>query len=90
MVRVQDTELYEKPDSDVLDWAAREERVLLTHDVDTMIGHAWDRVRLGLRMPGVVVVRVQMQIGAAVEELESVITASRGGELENQVLFIPL
>jgi hypothetical protein len=37
------------PDPDVLEWAAREGRILLTHDVNTMLGHAWDRVRLGFR-----------------------------------------
>ncbi|MDE3076376.1 MAG: DUF5615 family PIN-like protein [Chloroflexota bacterium] len=90
LIRVQDTKLYEKPDPDVLDWAAHETRVLLTHDARTMIGHAWDRVRRGLPMPGLIVVKPQMQIGTAVDELEYVIIASRERELENQVLFIPM
>ena len=36
MIRVQDTDLLGADDAAVLEWAAREGRVLLTHDLDTM------------------------------------------------------
>lgn len=45
LVRVQDAGLSGALDPDVLEWAAREKRVLLTHDFDTLIGRAWARVR---------------------------------------------
>jgi predicted nuclease of predicted toxin-antitoxin system len=52
MVRVQDTPLYGAPDDVVLAWAATENRVLLTRDVQTLVNDAYDRVRAGLPMPG--------------------------------------
>jgi hypothetical protein len=36
LVRVQDVGLSETDDPDILAWAAREQRVVLTHDVNTM------------------------------------------------------
>ncbi|MBA2447710.1 MAG: DUF5615 family PIN-like protein [Chloroflexi bacterium] len=55
LVRVQDVGLAEAKDPAILDWAAREGRVLLTHDVRTMSRFAYERVRRGERMPGLVV-----------------------------------
>jgi hypothetical protein len=40
---VQDANLPEKNDPDMLEWVAREGRVLLSHDVVTMRKHAYDR-----------------------------------------------
>ena len=51
VVRVQDVGLSGKPDSEVLEWAARHGRVLLTHDVSTMKTHAYARVAGSLPMP---------------------------------------
>lgn len=36
IVRVQDTHLYQAADPVVLEWAAKEDCILLTHDVQTM------------------------------------------------------
>jgi len=36
ITRIQDTELYSKPDPQVLAWAAEKGYILLTHDVNTM------------------------------------------------------
>src|SRR6185312_2783929 len=52
IVRVQDAGLAGSPDPIVLAWAAGAERVLLTHDRDTMPNFAYDRVRAGEPMPG--------------------------------------
>jgi predicted nuclease of predicted toxin-antitoxin system len=56
LVRVQDVGLSGADDPTVLAWAAREHRVLLTHDVATLVGVALDRVTDGKAMPGVVAV----------------------------------
>ncbi len=42
VVRVQDTEIYEADDPIVLEWAAKENRILLTHDVRTMSRYAYE------------------------------------------------
>ena len=47
IVRVQDAGLSGAEDREILEWAAREDRVLLTHDVTTLTRHAFDRVKAG-------------------------------------------
>ncbi|MEA5602764.1 DUF5615 family PIN-like protein [Nostoc sp. UHCC 0252] len=47
ILRVQDVGLSGKDDPTVLDWAAQEGRILLTHDVSTITRYAYDRVRQG-------------------------------------------
>ena len=90
ILRVQDTPLYQAADSAVLDWAASEDRILLTHDVQTMTKHAYDRIRAGLPMPGVIEVRDDVPVGQAIEEILIVLLASEPGELANRITFIPL
>jgi predicted nuclease of predicted toxin-antitoxin system len=51
VVRVQDAGLSGADDARVLEWAARQGRVLLTHDVTTMTYLAYERVRAGKPMP---------------------------------------
>ncbi len=48
IVRVQDVGLKGANDPDVLSWAAQEGRIVLTHDVATMITFAYERIDAGL------------------------------------------
>lgn len=41
-------------------------RILLTHDVHTMTKYAYDRIRAGLPMPGMIEVREDLAIGQAI------------------------
>jgi len=45
LARVQDVGLREVDDPGVLEWAARDGRIVLTHDVNTMPAFAYDRIR---------------------------------------------
>src|SRR5215203_148066 len=45
VVRVQDTFLYGTDDQPLLQFAADENRIVLTNDVETLVGYAWERVR---------------------------------------------
>lgn len=47
IVRIQDVGLSGADDPTVLEWAAQEGRVLLTHDVATMTEYAYQRVSAG-------------------------------------------
>jgi predicted nuclease of predicted toxin-antitoxin system len=67
VVRVQDVGLSAAADPDVLEWAAAEGRVLLTHDRETMPNFAYQRVRAGQPMPGVFLVSDQTPTGQAVD-----------------------
>ena len=65
ILRVQDAGLRSAEDPDVLEWAAREGRVLLSHDVQTLTHFAYERVRAQLPMPGVFEVSNKLSVGAA-------------------------
>ncbi|MEO0560685.1 MAG: DUF5615 family PIN-like protein [Chloroflexota bacterium] len=89
IVRVQDTDMVGATDPDLLEWLATEDRILLTHDVNTMRGFAYDRVRDGQPMPGVVLVRDDIGIGRMIDELELLIGAGNASDFENIVRFVP-
>ncbi|MDX2140912.1 MAG: DUF5615 family PIN-like protein, partial [Chloroflexota bacterium] len=81
IVRVQDTEIYQAADPVVLEWAAQQNRILLTHDVKTMTKHAYDRIRAGQPMPGVIEVRNRLSIGDIIEQVLIVLLTSKPDEL---------
>jgi hypothetical protein len=76
LVRAFEGGLATAPDPVLLEWAAVQDRILLTHDVNTVPGFAYDRVRGALGMPGVFLVDAHMAIGKAIEELVVVIACS--------------
>ena len=90
IVRVQDTELCGADDPTVLEWAAQEGRVLLSHDVSTITKHAYERVRAGQPMPGVFEVSRAVPIGRAIEDLLLLAECSLDDEWEGQVRYLPL
>lgn len=77
-------------DPDVLEWAAQEGRILLTHDVKTITKFAYARIEQGLPMPGVVEVNSYLDIGQVIEDLVLFIECSLENEWEGQVIFLPL
>jgi hypothetical protein len=90
IVRVQDAGLVGKSDAEVLEWAAREGRVLLTHDVTTMKRYVDERVAAGLPMPGIFEVSQQVPIARAIEDIMLLAECSLEGEWEGQIRFLPL
>jgi hypothetical protein len=90
LVRVQDTGLMQTPDPQVLVWAAAEGRILLTHDRRTVPRYAFDRLRAGEPMSGVIVVSNLMPVGQALDELELLITCSLADEFRDRVEYVPL
>ncbi|MEM9272540.1 MAG: DUF5615 family PIN-like protein [Cyanobacteria bacterium P01_F01_bin.143] len=89
VVRVQDVGLLHADDPTILEWAANENRILLTHDVATIIMYANNRIVQGLPMPGVIEVIATAPIGKVIEDLELFILCSQPDEYENQILYIP-
>lgn len=90
MLRVQDAGLVGAGDPEVLDWAAREGRVLLTHDVATITAYAYERVREGKIMPGVIEVGAKVAAGQAIEDILLIAECSLEGEWSGQVHYLPL
>jgi hypothetical protein len=90
LVRVQDAGLSGVDDPTMLSWAAREGRVLLTHDVQTLTAHAYARVAADEPMLGVLEVSWDIPIDAAIDDILLLAECSREGEWEGQVRYLPL
>lgn len=90
ILTVSDVHRRGEPDPVILDWAASEQRILITHDTSTMTASAYEKVRSGESMPGLLVVPSVFPVGRAVEEIVLFATVSREGEWEGQVLYLPL
>ena len=90
IVRAQDVGLAGIGDPDVLAWAARENRVLLTREVRTMERFAYERVGSGLPMPGIFVIGRRVPLARAIEEVLIVAGASMEGEWDGKVRHLPL
>jgi len=90
IARVQDAGLEGADDPAVLEWAASEGRVLLTHDVNTLTAFAYERIAKGLPMPGVFEVSLEVPISTAIEDISLLAECSLEGEWEGQVNHLPL
>jgi len=76
-------------DPTILEWAAREERIFLTHDVATITMYAYERINKGLPMPGVVEVIATASMGRILDDLELFVQCSLPEEYDGRILFIP-
>jgi hypothetical protein len=74
----------------VLEWAAEQGRILLTHDRRTVPPIAHDRVAAGMPMPGVFVVSADVPIGQAIDELLIAAHCLTPEECNQIVKFFPL
>lgn len=90
IVRVHDVGLDGKPDPIILQWAATENRIVLTHDANTMTEAANQRLRVGLNVPGVVIIPQGMAVGQVIATLELAIVAGMPGDWDGQVRFLSL
>ena len=90
VVRVQDVNLSGADDASVLQWAADQGRIVVTHDISTLAKHAFDRIAASQPMPGVFEVRSVAPIGQAIDDLILLAECSFDGEWEGQMCFLPL
>jgi hypothetical protein len=90
IVPVQEVGLRGADDPTILEWAANEGRVVLTHDAATMAYYAYERVRAGLPMPGVIEVADDLPLGQVIEDIFLLAEYSNKGEWESQVIYLPL
>jgi hypothetical protein len=88
LVRVQDVGLKGASDPIILEFAAGQNRVILTHDRTTMTAYARDRMDHGLRMAGLIVLEQFIQIGKAVQEVATLVQAGDTGDLDGQILYL--
>ena len=90
VIRAQDKpEIAGKDDPTLLAWAAEQGRVLLTHDVRTITRFAYERVKMGEPMPGVVEVKRPAPLNEIIDDILLLVEAGQPEDVENQVIYLP-
>lgn len=90
IVRVQDIGLSGEDDPIVLEWAAEQGRVLLTHDVATITRYAYERLANNFAMPGVIEIHTDAPIGRVIEDLFIILECGVPEDLNGQIYYLPL
>jgi hypothetical protein len=78
------------PDPEVLALAANQNRILVSHDFQTMPRHFGDFLQAGASSPGVLLVPQYRPIADAIEEILLIWSASDAEEWKNRILKIPV
>ena len=78
-----------KADAVLLDLAAQQDRIVITHDRRTMTRYFQERLAAGRLSAGVFVVPQRTAIGEIIESLLLVWTASQAEEWRNQIVYLP-
>ena len=84
-----DSKLEGVSDPKVLEVAAQQGRILVSHDRRTMVNHFRTRLAEGKSSPGVFLVTQSARIGEVVEAIITVWAASDPVEWENQLRYLP-
>jgi hypothetical protein len=84
-----DARLKGVPDPEVLAFAAEQNRILVTHDRQTMPLHFGEFLMKKGSSPGVFLVSQYAPIGAVIEELVLIWAASNADEWMNRIVIIP-
>jgi len=76
-------------DPDVLAFAAEHDRVLVSHDVNTMPRH-FQELTNARTSPGLILIPQRLGIGTAIEELLLVWECNDARDFLNKILYLPL
>lgn len=77
-------------DRHVLHLAAAIDRVVVSHDRNTMIGEFYRLLAEGYSSPGLIIVRQGPKIGQTIEDLLLIWAGSEAEELRDRVRWVPL
>jgi len=89
-VTVPEAGLKEAVDPAVLEWAAVEGRVVVSHDHKTMRAYAEERLMAGLPMAGLILVRQDYPLGQAIDDLVLIGETTTAEEWQGKIVFLPL
>jgi hypothetical protein len=89
IVRVVDVGLSGVDDQAILEWAAGEDRVLITHDVNTMTRYAYDRLAAGQYLAGMIQVKTGAGFRKVIEDILICLEVSTAQEWQTMIQFVP-
>lgn len=91
IIRAQDVpEISGQDDRTLLKFATAEERVVMTHDVSTMVPARREQMRIESRCAPIVLVPDSLPIGAAVEDLLILDRCAIENDWAAGIIYIPL
>ncbi|HEY0545863.1 MAG TPA: DUF5615 family PIN-like protein [Pyrinomonadaceae bacterium] len=82
--------MSEATDPELLTWAVRAGRIIITHDRKTMPAHAADLINEGEHIAGLRVVLRSLPLHQVIEDLELMIICSEHNEWVNVIRYLPL
>jgi hypothetical protein len=89
-LRMREVGLAEQPDPVIMDYAAGQGLIIVSHNVNTMPATAYTRMAEGHRIAGLLMVPQTASIGPIIDDLLLIWSTSDAAEWENQVVFLPL
>jgi hypothetical protein len=89
LLRVQDVNLLNVDDPEILEWAANNNRILLTHDRATMPDFAYERLSRNQSMAGMFVVSDRIAVRQAIDDLLLIVDVTEQTEWKSQILYLP-
>ena len=89
-LRARDVGMSQRPDPEVLEYAASQGLIIVSHDVNTMPGYAVGRMNAGQLVAGLLMVQQTHPIGPIIDALVIISSASEAEEWQGQIVFLPL
>jgi len=80
-IQVRDRGLSERPDAEVLAYAAEHGYLVVSHDVNTMPRATYDRIRSGQQMSGLLMVTQREPIGPVIASILLIWSASEAEDM---------
>ncbi len=88
--RIQDIGLSGAEDPIVLDYAHKENRVLLTQDLVTIPRFAYERIRNGKENPAILIIKQDIGISQVIGNILLIYECCNESELAGKILYLPL
>jgi len=73
----------------ILEWASRDNRILISEDVHTMPIYLAQHCAVGRASPGIIMLRTGWSLAEIVDVLELVAHAGQAVDYENTITFLP-
>lgn len=89
-VKVKDVGLKGAADVELLQWAEQQDRVIVSHDFQTMIHDAKEMIKSGKPMAGVIMVPERLSVGAAIYNLEIAVECLSHADARDDITYLPL
>jgi predicted nuclease of predicted toxin-antitoxin system len=77
-------------DEFLIEWSTKQNCLLVTRDVNTLVGFAYKRVEEGVPTCGIIVLRQEASLRSIIQDLLLLAKASEADEWVNQVIYLPL